>query len=216
MESSLIKLNPDKIYCVTLERRKHDRLPHAQKQFESVGLLDRVTFWNAFDGAASDFKPFHDGSRVVTAGMYGCFMSHKLIFEDALRNNLESFVVFEDDLTFVGGFNTLLEWMLPDLPEDWQFAYLGYTEYGGVGSYKKMVNENWVVPSAAWGTQGYMVRTREAMIKIHRYLNFTNRQIDELLSGTILPESGIRYYAAFPSLIGQAFKTLGTDVQVEL
>ncbi len=205
----LITLNFDRIYCLNLARRE-DRKQYAQMQLSEIGLHD-VHFFPAVDG--KEQKLMHWDQR-ITPGMIGCYESHKLMLKDALDNNFETICVFEDDIKPIDGFNLFLDRALPMIPNDWEFAYLGCTEYGGLESYKKKINNFWVIPKCAWGTQGYMIRGRKAIQRIYDLIcKPQERQIDEELANHTLPESGLKYYAIFPSVVEQAYEEMGSDVQ---
>ncbi len=200
-------LEMDAHYLVNLKRRP-DRLAKATQELQKLGLANVQVFY-AQDGAA--LKLSHPEER-ITPGMVGCFQTHKVILKEALERNYHSILILEDDFKPIDGFNQLLEIMLPQLPDDWQFVYWGYTEYAGFGSHKAQIAENWVIPNCGWGTQGYMIRTRDAIHKIWLALQKQTMQLDEQLTQVILPYSGLKYYACFPSIIDQHIE-LGTDIQ---
>ncbi len=207
--SELYKLNPDQIYCLTLAKRT-DRHEHVVDTFENLGI-DKYRFWTGIDGNEKGLSHFDER---ITPGMIGCYESHKDILKNALDNKYNCIIIFEDDIKPMDSFNEFLKISLPKIPKDWQFVYLGCTEYGGKKSFKQKVNQFWVVPNCAWGTQAFMVRSREAIQKLYDMLSKPQkRQIDEELANHILPESGLKYYSIYPSIVSQEFEKLGSDVQ---
>lgn len=198
----------DAVYCLGLERRS-DRRQHAEQEFTKNGI-DHVTYFPAVDGVKEELS-----SPVLrlTPGMIGCYRSHQNILRLSIEKGFERICVFEDDLKLAPGFNYFMQKALPIIPDDWHFAYLGYNEYGGFGKYKTKVNDFWVVPQCAWGTQGFMINTKAAMETILKHLDNMEMQIDEQLANIVLPGSGLNYYAIFPSVVDQAFKELGSDIQ---
>ena len=198
----------DAIYCINLERRP-DRKEHAIKEFEKAGITG-YQFYPAVDGVALGLK---SPIARLLPGMIGCYQSHQNILRDSISKGYKRIAVFEDDLKVVPGFDQLIHFAFPVIPENWHFAYLGYQEYGGFSNHLKQVNEFWVVPRAAWGTQALMYNTIFSQEKILSSLDKMEMQIDEQLSQIILPGSGLNYYAIFPDVVKQAFIELGSDVQ---
>lgn len=198
----------DKIYCVNLERRP-DRKQHAIEQFQKAGITG-YDFFKAIDGKAEGFQNKGD----INPGMIGCFLSHKRILKEALDNNYNMIAVFEDDLLIMPGFQQFMKIALPVIPPDWQFVFLGCQEHSGFGSHKEQVNNFWVVPNCAWGTQAYMIRGNDAIRAIYSKLEKMEMQIDMQLAHIALPESGVRYYSVFPTnVVSQDYANLGTDIQ---
>jgi GR25 family glycosyltransferase involved in LPS biosynthesis len=79
------------IYCINLLERD-DRLQHAQKEFDNVGLLDRVHF--------------HKVHKHPTAGYLGLFNAMLEIFQIEKNKHvgetiLKPIAIFEDDLHFL-------------------------------------------------------------------------------------------------------------------
>lgn len=199
-----------KVYVLNLPRRK-DRLFYVLDVLAELNIRRRQVF-NAVDGKAQGLT--HPDNR-ITPGMIGCYESHKAILKDALNKGYETILVLEDDILPVAGIEDLLYKAMPLIPEDWEFAYLGCTEYGGPADCKKKVNDFWVVPRCAWGTQAYMIRGREPIRKILEMIDKPQeRQIDEELANHVLPESGLKYYAITPSAFGQNFDEFTSDIQV--
>lgn len=58
-------------------------------------------------------------------GAWGVYRSHLAILESAMQDNLESFVVFEDDAVFKPDAKERLEEFLSNVPDDWEQLYLG-------------------------------------------------------------------------------------------
>ena len=202
------QIKPDAIYLVNLKRRE-DKLKNAFSQFELVGL-EGVTVVEAIDGYALQLK---SPIRQLSPGMLGCYQTHEKIIKQALEQGFTSIVVFEDDIQFIPAANEMMEVAFSTIPEDWNFVYLGANEYGGLLDFKKRVSENWVVPKSVWGTHGYMIRTREAMVRILNMLQLQKMQLDNQLSQVVLPNSALNYYSIFPSVVDQWLHE-SSDVQV--
>ena len=204
----LIHWNNPHFYLVNLKRRP-ERLAHATRELADIGIHD-FELIEAVDGNALHLS--HPEKR-ITPGMIGCYRSHVNIWRDALAKGYESICVWEDDILPAQGFNVFMKRATAHLPDDWEFIYVGSNEYGGFGSYKRRVNDYFNVPAAAWGTQCYMIRGREALEKLLHQLEKMVMQIDEQLATYALPNSGIKYYAVFPPMVQQDFLRFGSDIQ---
>ena len=84
-----IKNNPfdyfREIYCINLDRR-FDRWDKVQKEFEKVGILDRVQ---------------RVSGEVHKDGRIGLIKSFLKIFKDVKERNVENVLIFEDDVSFI-------------------------------------------------------------------------------------------------------------------
>lgn len=194
------------MFLLNLDRRP-DRLKHAAQQFESI-RLDGVKRWPAVDANALGLKSMIDG---ISPGMVGCYKSHRDIMKHCLDNNINSYIVFEDDLMFIPRFNDFVELAFSVVPPDWEFIYLGCTEHKN-GQPQKFINEFWVVPNSVWGTQCFMIRGRSAIQKIYDALDQMQMQIDCQLSQIVLRGNGIKYYSIYPITVGQLYE-LESDIQ---
>lgn len=58
-------------------------------------------------------------------GAWGCSLSHQKLFQEALQQNYDSLMIFEDDALPVEDFTTRLNTLWADVPSDWQILYLG-------------------------------------------------------------------------------------------
>lgn len=100
------------IYCINLDRRT-DRWNHAVKEFESVGVLDRVVRVSAVE---------HPDGRV------GLIKSFLKIFKDVEERQIENVLIFEDDVTFIPENNPVetLEKAINQVGGiEWSLFYLG-------------------------------------------------------------------------------------------
>lgn len=142
--------NADKTYLINL-RRRPDRLKLAKRQFEKAGIRDYTVF-PAFDAKTMGVR----GVVEENQGIIGCYLSHYFIMQEALINGYKRIAVFEDDVQFVPDFDAQYTNAIPQVPESWQFLYLGY--YERTGQPKIKVSENVTIPKNTWGTHGYMVQ----------------------------------------------------------
>jgi GR25 family glycosyltransferase involved in LPS biosynthesis len=100
------------IYCINLDHRV-DRWEHAQDEFRSLGILDRVKRFSAVE---------HKDGRI------GLIKSFLQIFKDVKERNIENVLIFEDDVHFILE-NKPLETLQKAIEQvgaiDWSLFYLG-------------------------------------------------------------------------------------------
>ena len=100
------------IYVINLDRRQ-DRWELVQKEFESVGILNRVTRVSAVE---------HQDGRI------GLIKSFLKIFKDVNDRNVENVLIFEDDVHFIQE-NKPLETLEKAITQvgniEWSLFYLG-------------------------------------------------------------------------------------------
>lgn len=193
-------------FLINLEKRP-ERLAHAKAELSQYNI-ENVELVKAIDGNELGLK---SEIKRLTPGMIGCYQTHRNIMKHCLDNNINSYVVFEDDLKLLPGFNDLFELAIAELPDDWEFVYLGATPHKGT-THIKRINDFWVLPFSVWGTQCFMIKNKQTIEKIYNALEVMKMQIDEQLTHLILRDLGIKHYCADPCMVGQVFE-LGSDVQ---
>lgn len=102
----------DEIICINLDHRK-DRWVKVQKEFETVGVLERVKRFSAIK---------HQDGRI------GLIKSALQIITDAKEKGLKNILIFEDDVHFLHGEKTIniLEKAISQIENiDWSLFYLG-------------------------------------------------------------------------------------------
>jgi hypothetical protein len=114
----------DKIYIINLEHRT-DRKDSVIKQLEKEGITN-YEFINAVNGNDSTilklFKKIRkNGSKIGTTGHLGCLLSHRKVLLKAKEDNVNQFMILEDDVILKDGFMDRLNSI--SLP-DWECIYL--------------------------------------------------------------------------------------------
>lgn len=101
----------DEMYCINLDDRT-DRWEHAQKEFEKVGILDRVKRFSA---------------KREDDGRIGIINSNLAIVKMAKSKGLNNVLVFEDDVEFIVDYpeKYLKKAILQIGNLDWALFYLG-------------------------------------------------------------------------------------------
>jgi hypothetical protein len=123
----MVRENPfdffDEIYCISVKTRLAKRR-RAIKQFEELGILNRVEFFDAILR-----EPYWDG----------CRESHKECVRRAKNNGANNVLIFEEDVLFLHKDLAALEKALNELrEEDWNNFLLG----GIVREVKHKISEN--------------------------------------------------------------------------
>lgn len=106
----------DAMYCINLQSRP-DRKKRCQEIFSHFNM--NVNFIDAINGNGlknvGSLKP----------GAAGCCLSHKMIYEDILKNNIKTALIMEDDVEFDKDVGKRFYEYYKMVPEDWQMIYFG-------------------------------------------------------------------------------------------
>jgi GR25 family glycosyltransferase involved in LPS biosynthesis len=108
-----------KAYCINLERAK-ERREDCVQEFKKHSL--DVSFWDATEGRRvkkSTYNPF------LSNGEIGVYHSHLRLIRHARKNNYRNILIFEDDVKFVDDLQEKFSCAVQDVPEDWDFIFLG-------------------------------------------------------------------------------------------
>jgi GR25 family glycosyltransferase involved in LPS biosynthesis len=109
------------IYIINLPSRT-DRLREIDVQLKKIGLsLDHPNI-QVFAAIRPD-----DAGEFESIGARGCFLSHLGVLKDASRRQLETVLVFEDDLDFSADFLARIDSLIEELKTtDWAIYYGGH------------------------------------------------------------------------------------------
>ncbi|KAI3381625.1 hypothetical protein SNEBB_004190 [Seison nebaliae] len=126
----------DKIFVINLKRRNEKR----ERMKESLSILNIDVEWiDAIDGknmTDDDMKniKFFDSyidpynERKMNKAEVGCFLSHHLIWDRMVNENMKNVLIFEDDVRFAEYFskhlNSLIQ-LLSTSNKHWNLIYLG-------------------------------------------------------------------------------------------
>jgi len=207
-------INIDKYYCINLDRRK-DRLRLIQEEVKkSTTLLKNLDIWVAIDGRdinpqwipeyiveskiakdiSSDWNHNKSNGLSVTAGALGFSLTQIKIYEYSIKNN-KTLLIIEDDTKIDDNFDTELEKICEELPEDFDFCYIGYYNT----SHEKIsFSDNLFIPKGQiCGTHGYIISPSGAK-KILNNLLPINVQMDTKLYTL---QDKINFYATYKKLV---------------
>lgn len=124
----------NEIYCINLDHRT-DRWDNVQKEFEKVGILNRVKRFSAIK---------------TQDGRIGLIKSDLELIKYAKKNNLENILILEDDVKFLrDDTNDILNLAIDQINRlkiNWQLFYLG------ANTHTKLVK---ISPNLVYLTNGY-------------------------------------------------------------
>jgi len=175
----------DRVVVINLDRRK-DRLAEFKKEAKKVGLkFERHSAYDAQDKTDKYGKPLR--------GIVACTKSHFEVIDKALNDGVERLFIFEDDASFVEGYNEKFEKVWKEVPENWDIFYAGLWLH----AFNKF-SEHLVRPSFSYSAHAYGI-DRKAMEAVHRHLQ--GKQVIDLELSII--NSRLEAFCAKPALIYQ-------------
>jgi len=125
--------NIDKIYVINLKKNQ-DRLEkfmeNAKKANVKVERFDAV-YGKELSKDHPDILKYFVKDHGLISGQIGCALSHIKIWEDAIKNNYNNIIVFEDDAIIPEDFWDRFNEAYNELPKDWDMLLLGGIMLGG-------------------------------------------------------------------------------------
>jgi glycosyltransferase involved in cell wall biosynthesis len=175
-----------KIYCINLERRP-DRRAYMQAEADRMNM--DITFINAIDG--KDWKP----KGMLNGGQLACIESHKEVWKQAIKDNVQRFLVLEDDVLF---HKDLQNFDFETLPE-WNMLYLGACQFSwGVeikGNVYKCNHDTLATHAIAYTIEA----AKKILIEAEK--TSSNLPLDNWVA-SVAPKK-LKCYCIFPNLIIQ-------------
>ena len=155
----------DRVVCINLARRT-DRFDEFMAQFDSwpFGQVDRV---NAIDGHRCLPPAWWNSGP----GAWGCYRSHLRIIEDALNDQIESLLIFEDDALLCRDFVMKATAFFAELPDDWNWCYLGGQHWRVETKQPIAVRDGVLQGRNVQRTHCYALRGKEIMQRLCKALN---------------------------------------------
>lgn len=189
----------NKIYIINLDERK-DRLTHTIKELNYYQVKNFQRFSAIkpnFDNIDSKLYEKYsdylsDNKKQYIVGATGCKLSHLSIIKDALKNNYENILIFEDDITFIDNFTIYLNDFISKVSTmNWDMLYLG----GNVAKVKFSKFKDYLIQTNRTNiykcknfkcTHAYIIN-KKLFIKIIKDLETYNSEIDNYYSNCIQP-----------------------------
>jgi GR25 family glycosyltransferase involved in LPS biosynthesis len=225
MVSNNKKILIDDYFFVNIDRRK-DRLEFIKKEINKSELLTKkIKKWTGVDGrevnpdwipssiitkrAYNDITSGLPNARglSLTPGGLGFYLTHTKLWDYSVEHNKTIFVM-DDDIDVNPNFDIELEGILSELPETFDFCYLGYYDT----QYEKIpYSEKLFIPKGQFcGPHGYIISPKGAkkLLELSYPIDF---QLDSKLY-TI--QNQVEYYATYERLATYVDE-YPTDIQNE-
>ena len=178
---------------------KTDRLETFKAAYPSC--LPPVQVWPAVHGDSVK----HPSTWTAGNGAWGCYRSHMQILEYCYQNNVESYVVFEDDAIFKKDFEQQFRTFERGLPDDWEQVYLGGQLLHSSQYPPREIADNVYFPRNVNRTHCFGIHKR-GYERIYRHLNelpfLRGYHIDHRL-GELHDSGTLRVYVPGKWLVGQ-------------
>jgi len=125
----------EKIYVVTIARATERHLVLKQElnglnfelffgaDFQNLNFEDLKSS-GIFDEEKS--KANHRYSKPLKGGMLGCSLSHRMVYEDILKNGFKKVLILEDDVLIQQFSFADFKLAISELPPDWDLLYFDY------------------------------------------------------------------------------------------
>lgn len=137
----LLNRSFDRIWVVTLARAA-DRQARVAERLRGLDYRLHLGVDKAhLDLAALERDGVYDARRArevdrygrpMSPGQIGCALSHRQLYEDAVRSGHRRVLVLEDDVVPDPSALASLPGAITELPPDWELAYLGWTKFEDV------------------------------------------------------------------------------------
>ncbi len=198
----------DKVYVINMDKDK-DRLARFDEQMRQHNIS-----YTRVPGVVGVDLGYHDAlsrfcNQFCTAGMKGCALSHRAIWEDMLKNRYENVAIFEDDAILDADFNAKFRQGWEQLPTDYDIYYLGceiHCENKDLSSkvinkiYQtepEVVDKNLMSVSGSMGTHCYILSEKCAKVILDASIN---GHIDGEL-GKWISEFNLNAYSISPVIV---------------
>ena len=135
----------------------------------------------------------------------GCTISHASLYNklhQTYKNDTTTqfFIICEDDAIITKHFSNKLNTIFNELPNDWDFVYLGSSKPYGKKYSKHLLKPEF--KNGNWGFFGYMLSKR-GLDKAVKHCNNIDKPIDNFLK-----DKGLNYFACNPFLIQHDFDNI--------
>jgi glycosyl transferase family 25 len=158
--SNNIDIIPDKIYVINLDKNK-DRWDTILKTSKKANI--NISRFPAIYGKTlskddKKIKKYFKKNNTLTNGQIGCALSHIEIWNDAIKNNYKTILIFEDDAEIPENFWDKYNKVIKELPFKWDMLLLGGVKLGG-----RKYSKNLLIPdnrSGNWGTHAMLINVK--------------------------------------------------------
>lgn len=129
----------DAIYVITIERaveRREKLIPLLEGlNYQFFYGMDKQML-QADDGTLAKqycekrAQSFHRYNKPMIVGHVACSLSHRMVYEDMIKRNIQRALIFEDDVIPQSDKLHFIPSILDELPSNWDTVYFGYNKNG--------------------------------------------------------------------------------------
>ncbi|XP_023218835.1 procollagen galactosyltransferase 1-A-like [Centruroides sculpturatus] len=224
-EKKKSKLGFDEVYLINLKRRT-ERRERMLRSLNELGIETKLL--DAVDGKQLNHSiikemgikmlpeytdPYH--KRPMTMGEIGCFLSHYKIWEEIVKKQYRSAIIFEDDIRFESYFRRKLSNLLKEargISLQWDLIYLGRKRL--LDDQEPYIEGTTTLVRVAYSywTLCYMITLEGArkliagdplskLVPVDEYLPIMFNRHPETVWKSYYPERNLRAYSAHPLLV---------------
>ena len=190
----------DKVVCINLAERK-DKRGKMQKKFDELEIVPEWYTAVQYGFVPKIIEPIVKSrtSHFNISQPYeiGAALSHYAVIKQALLEECESIVVFEDDVKFHKDFNTKLDSYLDDLPQHWDMM-LFYSFMYHLLPENERISKRWMKSFRAWSLMAYVMNRDMMEEYIKRQDQFFT--ISDAVTYKLQEEGNYKIYSAVPAL----------------
>jgi len=140
----------DKTYLINLDRRE-DRLKTSLLEFEKIDST--FTRFPAIDGKNIDLEIIETDNLRWNKSAYALTLTTIEILKEAIDNDYNNILIFEDDIEFHSCFDILFDSYMSSVPNKYDFLFLGYTNT----SAPSMYNTHWDKVRSSFSCHAYAI-----------------------------------------------------------
>ena len=202
----------DKTYVLNLEDEK-EKFLISLRQSERFGL--DISRWLAENGLKkSNYskwqeymeEPWTDQDKILNRksidkpGAWGYLLSMRSIFIDAIENNYESILVFDDDFILSKYFDHDFSKLISTIPNDWNILYLGASQWSWDSA--KITEKLYYDANSDTNGTFAVIYKKNTFSRLISAINKMDSPFDAgPLRELILSKSDNNSYVAFPNLV---------------
>lgn len=192
----------DSVNLISLSYRE-DRKKAFFDQVETCKIPWKINVYNAISGD----KTGHADFWTAGDGAWGCYRSHYNLLEQAINENKRNVLFLEDDALFVENFMESLQSAIDELPEDWDFFYLGGQHRFENQNPPTPVSKNLCKAFSVNRTHAYAINAKAfSMVYKHlsKFSEWKNSYHIDHHYERLHREAALNVYATIPWLVGQS------------
>jgi GR25 family glycosyltransferase involved in LPS biosynthesis len=140
----------NKTYLINLDRRE-DRLESSLLEFDKIN--SSFTRFPAIDGSILDIEIETTDNLRWNKSAYALTLTTIEILKDAIENEYENILIFEDDVEFHPCFDILFDSYMISAPKKYDFLFLGYTNTSAPSTY----NTHWDKVRSSFSCHAYAI-----------------------------------------------------------